>query len=132
MPKSWCTSSGSFQTNGRDKIRLKFFEYSTCREYTIQPDIVEYDGNHMNKPGFGLILGCNTMKELGIVLDFQTKEISIDEISLPMRDINKLSTRAQIEKSWSLNNSIFQENTKEPQSILEATKRLIQILDAKY
>ncbi len=72
------------------------------------------------------------MKELGIVLDFRTKEITLDEISLPMRDINKLSTRAQIEKSWSLNNSIFQENTKEPQSTLEATKRLIQILDAKY
>ncbi len=49
-----------------------------------------------------------------------------------MRDINKLSTIAQFEKSWSLNNSIFQENTKEPQSTLEATKRLIQILDAKY
>ena len=72
------------------------------------------------------------MKELGIVLDFRTKEITLDEISLPMRDINKLSARAQIEKSWSLNNSIFQENTKEPQSTLKATKRLIQILDAKY
>ena len=72
------------------------------------------------------------MKQLGIVLDFRTKEITLDEISLAMRDINKLSTRAQIEKSWSLNNSIFQENTKEPQSTLEATKRLIQILDAKY
>ena len=49
-----------------------------------------------------------------------------------MRDINKLSTGAQTERSWSLNNSIFEENTKEPQSTLEATKRLIQILDAKY
>ena len=46
-------------------------------------------------------------------------------------EINKLTTNAQIEKSWSLNNSIFQENTKEPQSTLKATKRLIQILDAK-
>ena len=72
------------------------------------------------------------MKELGIVLDFRTKEITLNEISLPMRDINELNTRAQIEKSWSLNNSIFQENTKEPQSTLEATKPLIQILDAKY
>ena len=49
-----------------------------------------------------------------------------------MRDINKLSTRAQIKKSWSLNNSIYQDSTKEPQSTLEATKRLIQILDTKY
>ena len=49
-----------------------------------------------------------------------------------MRDINKLKTRVQIEKSWSKNNSIYQERSKEPQSTLEATKRLIQILDAKY
>ena len=49
-----------------------------------------------------------------------------------MRDINKLSTKAQVEKSWSLNNSIFQENTKEHHSTLEATQRLIQILDSKY
>ena len=119
------------QTNGRAKLRVKFFEYSISREYFIQPDVVEYK-DPIDKPGFDLILGSNTMKELGIVLDFWTKEITLDEIPLPMRDINKLSTRAQIEKSWSLNNSIFQENTKEPQSTLVATKRLIQILDTQY
>ncbi len=98
----------------------------------IQPDVVEYDTNVTIKPGFYLILGRNTKKELGIVLDFWTREITLGEISLPMRDINKLSNKAQIERSWSLNNSIFQENAKEPQSTLEATKHLIHILDAKY
>ena len=131
-PKSWRTSNGSFQTNGRGKLRLKFFEYSATREYTIQPDIVEYDKNHMNEPGFDLILGCNTMKELGIVLDFRTKEITLDEISLPMRDIRNLRTRAAADRAWTVNNSIYQSTSKEPQSMLEATKRLIEILDAKY
>ena len=56
----------------------------------------------------------------------------MDEISLPMRDINKLTTRAQIERSWSLNNGIYQEKNKESPSNLEATKHLIQILDTKY
>ena len=51
------------------------------------PYIVEYDKNHMSKPEFDLILGFNTMKELGIFLDFWTKEITLDEISQPMRDI---------------------------------------------
>jgi hypothetical protein len=69
-PKSWCMSNGSFQTDERGKIRLKIFEYSVSREYTIQSDIVEYDTKHMTKPGFDLILGCNTMKELGIVLPY--------------------------------------------------------------
>jgi hypothetical protein len=34
------------------------------------------------------------MKELGIVLDFWTKEITLDKISLPMRDIKNQRTRA--------------------------------------
>jgi len=82
--------------------------------------------------GFDLILGSNTPKELGIVLDFRTKEITLDDISLPMRDINKLKTRATIERAWTMNKSIYQSMSKEPQSRLEATKCLIQILDTKY
>ena len=98
VPKSWHTSNGSFQTNGRAKLRVKLFEYSTSTEYFIQLDVVEYK-DPVDKPGFDLNLSSNTMKELGIVIDFRTKEITRDKISLPMRDIIKLSTRAQIEKS---------------------------------
>ena len=86
--------------------QTQVLEYSASREYTIQADIVEYDGNHMTKPGFDLILGSNTMKELGIVLDFWTKEISIDD-SLPMRDINNLRSKAAADKAWVANNSIY-------------------------
>ena len=53
----------------------------------------------MIKPGFDLILGSNTTKELGIVLDFQTKESTLDEILPQMRDINKIKTQAYLEKS---------------------------------
>ncbi len=49
-----------------------------------------------------------------------------------MRDINKLKTQAQIEKFWAVNNSICHDMPKEPQSILEATKCLIQILDVNH
>ncbi len=68
VPKSWHTSNGSFQTNGRANIKVKFFNYLASKEYFIQPDVMEYK-NPMDKPGFDLILGSNTMKELGIVLD---------------------------------------------------------------
>ena len=56
--------------HGRGKLRIKFLDYSASREYLVQPDIVEYDGTTMSKPGFDLILGTNTLKELGIVLNF--------------------------------------------------------------
>ena len=83
----------------------------------------------MSKPGFDLILGTNTLKELGIVLNFRTKEIDINEIILPMRDISKLSTRAKIERAWMANNNVM---IHEPKSTLEATQQVVKILDAKY
>jgi hypothetical protein len=82
----------------------------------------------MTKPAFDLILGVKTLRELGIVLDFRTKEITIDEIILPMRDINNLSTSSKIEKAWSVNHNMAHE----PKSTEEATQCAIHILDAKY
>ena len=97
VPLSWHKLNGSFLTKGRSKVTLKFFEYSNSREYTVTPDIVEYDKRKMTKPVYDLILGCKPMKELGIVLDFRTKQITIDEVILPMRNINSLAS-TKIEK----------------------------------
>ena len=54
----------------------------------------------MTKSGFDHILGTNTLKELRNALDFQTKTLILDEISLTMRDINKLSDNTKTEKAW--------------------------------
>ena len=81
----------------------------------------------MTKPAFDLILGVKTLRELGIVLDFWTKEITINEIILPMREIKSLSTSSKIEKAWSVNHSMIHE----PQSTKEATQHAICILDAQ-
>jgi len=67
---SWHTSNGNFLTKGRSKVNIKFFEYSNSKEYLIMPGVVEYDKKKMTKPMYDLILGCKTMTELGIVLDF--------------------------------------------------------------
>ncbi len=67
------------------------------------------------------------MKEIGIVLDFRTKEITIGEIILPMRDINSLTT-SKMERTRAVNNSMVQELL----STHEVTQRVVHILDAKY
>ena len=82
----------------------------------------------MTKPAFDHILGVKILRELGIVLDFWTKEITIDEIILPMRDINKLSNSSKIEKAWSVNHNMVHE----PKSTEEATQHAVHILDEKY
>lgn len=73
----------------------------------------------MNQLGCDLILGINTLNELRIVLNFQVKETDIDEVTLPMREILKPLTRANIKAKWVINSNIM---IMEPKSIVEATQ----------
>ena len=123
--KSYHTSAGVFHTKGKAKFVMKFSDYSESKHYTIKPDILEYD--RLKRPAFDLIIGVRTMKELGIVLNFETSNIVIDKISLPMRDIFKLQDKSKIEKAWTVNNSIMRE---EPESTKQLTDRAVKILDA--
>jgi hypothetical protein len=88
VPQSWNTSNGMFQTKRKAEIELNFFEYSDSKRYLVEPDIVEYDTN--NKPQYDLILGVKTMKKYSIILDFKDKMITVDEVKLPMQNINYL------------------------------------------
>ena len=83
----------------------------------MTPDVVEDDNKKMTKPAFDLILGCKTMKEIGILVDFQTKQETIDEIIFPIRDINSLTT-SKMERTWAVNNIMVQE----PRSTQEVTQ----------
>ncbi len=82
----WNTLNGRFQTNQKAEIELNFFEYSDSKRYLAAPDIVEYD--KINKPRYDIILGVKTMKKYGVILDFKDKMITVDEVKLPMRNIN--------------------------------------------
>jgi hypothetical protein len=125
VPQSWNTSNGRFQTTRKTKIELNFFEYSNSKRYLAAPDIVEY--KKINKPQYDIILGVKTMKEYGIILDFKDKMITIDEVELPMRNINYLQGSSTI-RAPRLNHSLAME----PQSTQDATKHVTRILDAKY
>jgi hypothetical protein len=67
------------------------------------------------------------LKELGIVLDFKAKMITIDKIILPMRNINLLQGNSTLHM-LKPNNSLVME----PKSTLYATKQVTQMLGAKY
>ena len=126
--KPWHTSNGIFHTKGKARVQVKFFEYRNSKRVNISPDVVEYDGKTMTKPVFDLILGTRTLNELGIILDFKHKVITLDEIELPMRSIQELPKSKR--KALALSNSLAK--SKEPRSIEEATRRVVHILDANY
>ncbi len=62
------------------------------------------------------------------MLDFKERTITIDDILLPMRNINNLQLKSSISRAFKLNSSYAQE----PESTRNATKRVVEILDAKY
>jgi hypothetical protein len=125
VPQSWNTLNGMFQTKCKAEIELNFFEYSDRKRYLAEPDIVECDKN--NRPQYELILGVKTMKRYGIILNFKDKMITVDEVKLPMQNINYLQGSSTL-RVLKLNHSLAME----PQSTHKATKRVTQILDAKY
>ncbi len=60
-----------FQTKREAEFELNFFEYSNSKRYLAEPDIIEFDKN--NGLQYDLILDVKTMKEYGIILDFNDK-----------------------------------------------------------
>ena len=124
VPCSWHTSNGVFHKR-RGKLLIRFFEYSNSKEFLAEPNVFEYDQN-LGKPVFDLIIGCNSMEKLGIVLDFKANSITIDEIILPMKNINSLTDRSKVKETWAISNALAHE----PISTEKATQRAVKILDA--
>ncbi len=91
----------------------------------MEADIVEYNKN--NKPQYDLSLGVKTMKKYGIILDFKDKMLTIDEVKMPMQNINYLQGSITL-CALKLNHSLAME----PQRTQDATKHVMRILDAKY
>jgi hypothetical protein len=122
VPQLWNTLNGMFQTKHKAEIELNFFEYSNSKRYLAEPDIVEYNKN--NKPQYDLILGVKTMKKYGIILNFKDKMITVDEVKLPMQNINYLQGSSVLRALNSL--------AMEPHSTQDTIKHVTRILDAKY
>jgi hypothetical protein len=79
-------------------------------------------------PLYDLIIGKQTMHDLGVKLDFQEKTITTYKILLPMRNIANLQLKPRITRALRDNTCFAQE----PISSRSKTKRMVKILDAKY
>jgi hypothetical protein len=109
-------------------IEISFVvEYSASKKIHLQPDIVEYSPGDQ-APMYDLIIGKQTMHDLGVKLDFQERTITIDKILLPMRNIVNLQPKPRITRELRENTSFAQE----PISTRSKTKRVVDNLDIKY
>ena len=127
VPQSWGISNGSFQTKKVGEIYISFVEYSASKSVHLTPDIVKCNAG-ATAPMYDLIIGKQTLHDLGAVLDFKEKTITIDSILLLMRNIASLQLKTSITRGLRQNTCLAQE----PVSTRNATKMVIKILDAKY
>jgi hypothetical protein len=77
---------------------------------------------------YDLIIGKQTMHDLGVVLDFHKKTRKIDKIPLNMRNIINLQLKPRITRALRENTCFTQESI----STRSATKCVVEILEAKY
>jgi hypothetical protein len=109
------------------EVELFFVEYSASKKVHLRPDIVEYPKGGP-PPLYDLIIGKQTLHYICAMLDFKERTITIDDILLPIRNINNLQLKPSISRVLKLNSSFSQE----PASTQNATKHVVEILDAKY
>ncbi len=98
VPQSWGSFNGTFITDRVGDIEISFMEYSASKKVRLQPDIVEYSPGDQ-APMYDLIISKQTMHDLGVILDFQEKTITIDKIYLPMRNIANLQLKPRIARA---------------------------------
>ncbi len=65
----WGTFNDTFITDKVGDIEISFVEYSASKKVHLQPDIVEYSPGDQ-APMYDLIIGKQTMHNLGVKLDF--------------------------------------------------------------
>ncbi len=131
VPQSWGTSNGTFQTKKMGDINISFVVYSASKSVHLTPDIVEYDTG-ANAPMYDLIIGKQALHDIGTVLYFKDRSITINNILLPMRNNANLQLKPSITRALrqiSARNACL---AQEPVSTKDGTKRVIEILDAKY
>jgi hypothetical protein len=95
VPESWSTSNGTFKTKKVGDVQLSFVEFSASKKVHLGLDIVEYPRGGM-PPLYNPIISKQTLHDIGDVLDFKEKTITIDEILVPMRNINNLQLKPSI------------------------------------
>ena len=72
IPQVWHTS------NGQGGLELLFPEFSDSMQAWLNQNIMSYECDAPT-PSFDLVIGTETMSRLGIVLDFKTKMVDLDE-----------------------------------------------------
>ena len=96
----WQTLGGTFYTRRKQYVDFCLPEFSNSRsinwkfhiDETTKPDTALYD----------MIIGTDLMEELGIDISFKNKDITWDNVTIPMRNRGTISSRQTTEAIYSI------------------------------
>ena len=105
-------------------LKVTFPEFSNSKRASgFRPDIIRLPKNSP-KPVYDLIIGVQSLANIGCILDFASKSLTIDSIKLPMRPQDSFMDPKALRTQF--------KEILEPASMREATNRAVKILDSKY
>ena len=74
-PQKWRTSNGTFKTTKVGRFEMKFPMFSESKLVKLKPDIISMPEG-TSPPVYDMIIGIETMQDLGIILDFSDNQIT--------------------------------------------------------
>ncbi len=86
------------------EVELSFVNYSASTKVHLHLDTVEYPKGGL-KPLYNLIISKQTLHDIGAVLDFKERTITIDDILLPMKNINNLQLKSSFSRALKFNSN---------------------------
>ena len=92
-PTKWETSNGAFTTTKVGNLDLLFPEFSRSKRFSLRPDIQII--SEEEEPMFDLIIGVETLKRFGAVLNFGTQRITLDQITTPMQPLSAFQRKTK-------------------------------------
>ena len=106
------------------KLDVTFPEFSSTRVASFKADIVSVPEKNPS-PIYDLIIGIESLANMGVILDFSKKKLLIDHVTLPMKPHKKFMKSDLLQAQ-------FLTVPQEQISTRSATKHTVEILDVKY
>jgi len=110
---TWNTAAGILTTSEKTTLQFMLPELSEVQLIEWHVHVV-----HNTSLNYDIIIGCDMLEELGIIIDFKTKQVTWDEVSVPM-----CSWQTVQHDGYFVHDSPI---------LSEATDRTTRILDAHY
>jgi len=104
-------------------MKLIFPEFSSSKDAYFSPDAITVPKSATSLV-YNLIIDIKSLTEIRAILNFRDSTLTIDRVSLPIRQHNSFMDLNQLSNS-------LRENL-EPQSTLVATHQAVEILYASY